>query len=72
MTCGSSRRSKARRRSRTRRPPFDQAYGAFSPDGRSIAYASNESGQFDIYVDTYPKPGARVRVTTAGGTEPRW
>ena len=52
--------------------PFDQAYGAFSPDGRSIAYASNESGQFDVYVDAYPKPGSRVRVTTAGGTEPRW
>ena len=52
--------------------PFDQAYGAFSPDGRSIAYASNESGQFDVYVDSFPKPGARVRVTTAGGTEPRW
>jgi Tol biopolymer transport system component len=51
---------------------FDQVYGAWSPDGRSIAYASNESGQFDIYVDTFPKPGARVRVTTAGGTEPRW
>lgn len=52
--------------------PFDQVYGAFSPDGRSIAYASNESGQFDVYVDSFPKPGARVRVTTAGGTEPRW
>jgi eukaryotic-like serine/threonine-protein kinase len=52
--------------------PFDQAYGVFSPDGRSIAYASNESGQFDVYVDTYPKPGTRARVTTAGGTEPRW
>ena len=52
--------------------PFDQVYGAFSPDGRSIAYASNESGQFDIYVDSFPKPGTRVRVTTAGGTEPRW
>ena len=51
---------------------FDQVYGAFSPDGRAIAYASNESGQFDIYVDSFPKPGARVRVTTAGGTEPRW
>ena len=44
----------------------------FSPDGRAIAYASNESGQFDIYADTFPKPGHRVRVTTAGGTEPRW
>jgi len=52
--------------------PFDQVYGALSPDGRSLAYASNESGQFDIYVDSYPKPGTRVRVTTAGGTEPRW
>ena len=52
--------------------PFDQAYGVFSPDGRAIAYASNESGQFDIYVDSFPKPGKRVRVTTAGGTEPRW
>ncbi|HEX6161840.1 MAG TPA: hypothetical protein VFZ31_00640 [Vicinamibacterales bacterium] len=52
--------------------PFDQTYGVFSPDGRAIAYASNESGQFDIYLDTYPKPGKRVRVTTAGGTEPRW
>jgi Tol biopolymer transport system component len=52
--------------------PFDQVYGAFSPDGRSIAYASNESGQFDVYVDSFPKPSRRVRVTTAGGTEPRW
>jgi Tol biopolymer transport system component len=52
--------------------PFDQAYGVFSPDGRSIAYASNESGQFDIYLDAFPKPGTRVRLTTAGGTEPRW
>jgi len=52
--------------------PFDQVYGAFSPDGRSIAYASNESGQFDVYVDSFPKAGTRVRVTTAGGTEPRW
>lgn len=52
--------------------PFNQSHGVFAPDGRSIAYASDESGQFDIYVDSYPKPGSRVRVTTAGGTEPRW
>jgi Tol biopolymer transport system component len=51
---------------------FNQAYGVFSSDGRTIAYASDESGKFDIYVDSYPTPGARVRVTTAGGTEPRW
>jgi Tol biopolymer transport system component len=52
--------------------PFNQSFGVFSPDGRWIAYASDESGTFDIYVDSYPKPGSRIRVTTAGGTEPRW
>jgi len=51
---------------------FNQTYGAFSPDGRWIAYASDESGQQEIYVDSFPKPGTRLRVTTAGGTEPRW
>jgi hypothetical protein len=52
--------------------PFNQAFAALSPDGRSIAYASDESGRFDIYLDAFPKPGARVRLTTGGGTEPRW
>lgn len=51
---------------------FNQVHGVFAPSGRAIAYASDESGQFDIYVDTFPKPGSRLRVTTAGGTEPRW
>ena len=51
---------------------FNQTFGAFSPDGRLVAYASDESGKFDIYVDTVPKGDTRVRVTTAGGTEPRW
>ena len=52
--------------------PFNQVFGVLSPDGTRLAYASDESGQFDVYVDTFPKAGARVRVTTAGGTEPRW
>ena len=52
--------------------PFNQAFGAFSPDGRLIAYASDESGQFDIYIDSFPKPGNRARLTMNGGTEPRW
>lgn len=52
--------------------PFNQSFGVFSPDGRWVAYASDESGTFDVYVDSYPKPGSRIRVTTAGGIEPRW
>lgn len=51
---------------------FNQGYGTFSPNGRWIAYTSDESGQPEIYVDSFPKPGTRLRVTTAGGTEPRW
>ena len=51
---------------------FNQIYGAIAPDGRWAAYASDESGKFDIYVDSFPKAGSRIRVTTAGGTEPRW
>ena len=47
--------------------PFDQAFGVIAPDGRAIAYASNESGQFDIYVDAFPKPGnARASRPRAG------
>ena len=51
---------------------FNQRDGVVSPDGRFMAYASDESGHFDLYVDTFPTPHARTRVTTAGGTEPRW
>ncbi len=51
---------------------FNQTYGAVSPDGRWIAYASDEAGRFDIYIDSFPAPGSRLRATTAGGTEPRW
>lgn len=52
--------------------PFDQVYGQLSPDGRWMAYASNESGRNDIYVQSFPSPGTRYVVSTAGGTQPRW
>ena len=51
---------------------FKQTHGAFSPNGSWVSYVSDESGQPEIYIDSFPKPGARLRVTTAGGTEPRW
>jgi serine/threonine protein kinase len=46
--------------------------GQFSPDGRWLAYVSNESGQFDVYVRPYPAPDRRMQVSTEGGTHPRW
>ena len=54
------------------RTSFEEAQPEFSPDGRWIAYASNESGRFEIYVQAYPGPGAKTLISTDGGTEPRW
>jgi Tol biopolymer transport system component len=44
----------------------------FSPDGRSIAYVSSESGRSEVYVQPYPGPGAKIQVSTAFGSEPTW
>ncbi|RMF65806.1 MAG: hypothetical protein D6743_07435, partial [Calditrichaeota bacterium] len=51
---------------------FAEAAAVFSPDGKWIAYQSDASGQFEIYVKSFPGPGAAHRVTTAGGREPLW
>ena len=45
---------------------------AVSPDGHWIAYMSDESGQFEIYVQSYPAAGGRATVSRAGGASPRW
>ncbi|MGE3190618.1 MAG: TolB family protein, partial [Vicinamibacterales bacterium] len=52
--------------------PFNEAQGAVSPDGRWLAYASDESGDYELYLDSFPRPGARVRLTLGGGSDPRW
>jgi serine/threonine-protein kinase len=52
--------------------PFIEAYAKFSPDGRWIAYASNESGTFEIYVRPFPGPGGRWQISTGGGSFPAW
>ena len=44
----------------------------FSPDGRWLAYVSNESGQFQVYLRRYPGPEGRWTVSTGGGTAPLW
>ena len=43
-----------------------------SPDGRWLAYASDESGRREIYVQPLPGPGARLQVSVTGGQEPIW
>jgi serine/threonine-protein kinase len=54
------------------RTPFDEAGARFSPDARWLAYISNESGRYEIYVQPYPGPGGKWQVSTEGGTEPVW
>ncbi len=45
---------------------------AFSPDGRWLAYASDESGAFEVYVRPFPGPGGKWQVSIGGGIHPRW
>ena len=52
--------------------PFDEGGGTFSPDGRWVAYQSDESGKVEIYVTDFPARGNRVQVSTDGGSEPVW
>jgi dipeptidyl aminopeptidase/acylaminoacyl peptidase len=51
---------------------FEEMYAEFSPDGRWIAYASNESGRSEVYVAPYPGPGPKVPVSVDGGHSPAW
>src|SRR5262249_8234296 len=51
---------------------FDERGGEFSPDGRWIAYESNESGQFEVYVRSFPVGDPKSIVSKGGGTQPRW
>jgi len=44
----------------------------FSPDGKWVAYASDESGDWEVYVTTYPQASGKWQVSRGGGTEPRW
>ncbi len=52
--------------------PFAENTAMFSPDGRHVAYVSNESGRNEIYVQTFPEAGGRWQVSTAGGIDPSW
>ena len=52
--------------------PHTEIAAAFSPDGRWIAYVSDESGRNEVYVRPFPGPGGRFQVSSNGGAEPVW
>lgn len=51
---------------------FEERDAQFSPDGNWIAYQSNESGRFEIYVQPFSGPGDRYQISVEGGAQPRW
>ncbi len=52
--------------------PFREVGAQFSPDGRWIAYRSNESGKLEVYVRTFPAASGKWQVSTNGGQQPQW
>jgi eukaryotic-like serine/threonine-protein kinase len=51
---------------------FSETQARFSPDGRWVAYTSNESGNFQVYVQSFPASGGKWQISTDGGGQPQW
>jgi eukaryotic-like serine/threonine-protein kinase len=51
---------------------FDEKHGRFHPNGRWVAYTSNESGRDEVYVQSFPLSGAKFQISANGGREPQW
>ena len=54
------------------RTEFNESAAMFSPDGRWLAYQSDESGRNEVYVRPFPGPGEKRQVSREGGSEPLW
>jgi eukaryotic-like serine/threonine-protein kinase len=54
------------------RTPFNEHHAVLSPDGRWLAYVSNESGASQVYVQSFPDGGRRWQISSQGGSEPQW
>jgi hypothetical protein len=54
--------------------PHNEVHGNVSPDGRWLAYVSDESGRYEVYIQGFPKPetAPRTPVSVGGGLQPRW
>jgi serine/threonine protein kinase len=51
---------------------FEERYPAVSPDGKWLAYQSNESGRWEVYITAFPGGGAKWQVSGVGGASPKW
>ena len=51
---------------------FNEAHPTLSPDGKWLAYVSDEPGQFEVFVSPFPSLDQRIQISNAGGTEPIW
>ena len=51
---------------------FNERQGMFAPGDQWVAYASDESGQYEIYIQSFPQAGSRIQVSLKGGTAPVW
>src|SRR5262249_14019423 len=51
---------------------FNESQAQFSPDGHWMAYASDETGNSEVYVQTFPPRGAKWQISTSGGRFPKW
>jgi DNA-binding winged helix-turn-helix (wHTH) protein/Tol biopolymer transport system component len=54
------------------RTQFEELQGQVSPDGRWLAYTSDESGRWEVYVQSFPTPGTKFVISNGGGGEPQW
>jgi Tol biopolymer transport system component len=52
--------------------PYVESTGSFSPDGRWLAYLSNESGRNEVFVRPFPGPGGKWQISTGGADDPTW
>jgi len=52
--------------------PFDERSAQFSPDGRWVAYDSDESGRYEVYVAPFPGPGGKRQISSGGGQGATW
>jgi DNA-binding winged helix-turn-helix (wHTH) protein/dipeptidyl aminopeptidase/acylaminoacyl peptidase len=52
--------------------PFAELQARISPDGRWVAYTSDESGIWEVYVQSFPVPGGKRTISTQGGGQPQW